>query len=150
MKSALALDRVGGRAGAGSVVLGADTAVVVDGEILGKPGSFAEARAMIARLSGRRHDVLTGVSVRRESVERWRVEQTAVFFMPLSAEEIERYVRTGEGLDKAGGYAIQGRASRFVWRIEGSYSNVVGLPVAVLAELLRDLPGGQAVLASEG
>ena len=119
------------------VIIGADTTVVVDGRILGKPRDDAEAAEMLRGLSGRRHDVLTGVSVRRGAFEMGRVEITAVYFAVLTADDVAWYVARGEGKDKAGGYAIQGLASRFVTRIEGSYSNVVGLPVACVVELLR-------------
>ena len=121
------------------VVIGADTAVVVDGEILGKPRDNSDAAAMLRRLSGRRHDVMTGVSVRTSAHEVGRVETTAVYFAPLNSDEIAWYVASGEGRDKAGAYAIQGLASRFVSRIEGSYSNVVGLPLACVYELLKEL-----------
>jgi septum formation protein len=121
------------------VVLGADTAVVVDDEILGKPRGQADARAMLRRLSGRRHDVLTGISVRSAAAEVGHVETTSVYFTELGDDEVEWYVASGEGSDKAGAYAIQGLASRFVPRIEGSYSNVVGLPVARVHELVRKL-----------
>jgi septum formation protein len=94
---------------------------------------------MLRRLSGRRHDVLTGVSVRRGPEELGRVETTTVEFGALSDPDIAWYVASGEGRDKAGGYAIQGLASRFIPRIDGSYSNVVGLPIASVAELLRSL-----------
>jgi septum formation protein len=123
------------------VILGADTVVVVDGELFGKPRDAGDARRMIDRLSGRRHDVLTGVSLRHGDRELDRVAATAVFFAPMSTADVDWYVRTGEGLDKAGGYAIQGLASRFVERIEGSYSNVVGLPVALIYALLGELGG---------
>jgi nucleoside triphosphate pyrophosphatase len=119
------------------IVLGADTAVVVDGEILGKPRDDRDARAMLERLSGRPHDVLTGISLRCTAGELGGVERTAVWFAPLSAEDVAWYLSSGEGRDKAGAYAIQGLASRFVSRIDGSYANVVGLPVAKVAELLR-------------
>jgi septum formation protein len=124
------------------VVLGADTAVVVDGEILGKPGDEAEATAMLRRLAGTQHEVLTGISLRCGERELSHAETTTVHFGRLSDEEIAWYVQSGEGWDKAGGYAIQGLASRFVVRIEGSYSNVVGLPVASVYELLRKLEKG--------
>lgn len=120
-----------------TIVLAADTAVVVDGDILGKPRDDADAAEMVRRLSGRRHDVLTGVSLRRNAEELGRVETTAVYFAPLSGQDVAWYVASGEGRDKAGGYAIQGLASRFVTRIEGSYANVVGLPVACAVELMR-------------
>jgi len=118
------------------IVLGADTAVVVDDEILGKPRDDAMARLMIEQLSGREHQVLTGLSVRKGVIETSRVVETCVWFSRLTVEEMDWYIRSGEGRDKAGAYAIQGLASRFIRRIEGSYSNVVGLPVAVVHELL--------------
>ena len=121
------------------VVLGADTAVVLDGEILGKPRDDEDARAMLRRLSGQRHEVLTGVSLRTVDDEMGLVEATSVWFARLTPDAIAWYVSTGEGRGKAGGYAIQGLASRFIPRIEGSYSNVVGLPVAAVAGLLQAL-----------
>jgi septum formation protein len=123
------------------LVLGADTTVVVDGEILGKPADDADVARMLRRLSGRRHEVLTGVSLRRDTYELGRVETTAVEFAPLGDEDIAWYVASGEGRDKAGAYAIQGRASRFIPRIAGSYSNVVGLPLACVHELLTEISG---------
>ncbi len=122
-----------------AIILGADTTVVVDGEILGKPRDDDEAAQMLGRLAGRRHDVLTGVSIRHDAHEAGRVESTAVWFSVLTTEDIAWYVASGEGRDKAGAYAIQGLASRFIPRIDGSYANVVGLPVAVVAELLRSV-----------
>ncbi len=122
-----------------AIILGADTTVVVDGDILGKPRDDEESAAMLRRLSGRRHEVLTGISIRQGPYELGRVETTTVWFAALTKEDIARYVASGEGRDKAGGYAIQGLASRFVPRIEGSYSNVVGLPVAAVAELVRSV-----------
>jgi septum formation protein len=121
------------------IVLGADTAVVVGGDILGKPGDEAEATSMLRRLAGTYHEVITGISLRRGDQELRHAETTKVHFASLSDAEIAWYVRSGEGWDKAGGYAIQGLASRFVVRIEGSYSNVVGLPVASVYELLGKL-----------
>lgn len=132
------------------VILGADTAVVVDEHLFGKPVDEADARRMIGLLSGRIHLVMTGVSVvapigpardtpskGRQGRPRRQVEvvSTAVEFRVLTAEEIDWYVASGEPLDKAGGYAIQGLASRFVTRIDGSYSNVVGLPVALVTRM---------------
>jgi septum formation protein len=122
-----------------AIVLGADTAVVVDGDILGKPRDDADAAAMLRRLSGRRHDVMTGVSIRHGAYEVGRVETTSVVFTALSDEDVAWYVASGEGRDKAGAYAIQGLASRFIPRIDGSYSNVVGLPVACVTELLTEI-----------
>ncbi len=125
-----------------AVVLGADTAVVLDGLILGKPRDRAEAASMIGRLAGRRHEVMTGVSVRRPGHEAGRVETTAVWFGPMTTADIAWYAASGEGLDKAGAYAIQGLASRFIPRIDGSYSNVVGLPISAVTELLSALASG--------
>jgi septum formation protein len=113
----------------------------VDGEILGKPVDEDDARAMLQRLSGRAHEVLTGVSVRSAMMAVTAVEATTVWFDPLKPEELDWYVASREGLDKAGGYAIQGLASRFIPRISGSYTNVVGLPVALVAALLARLEG---------
>jgi len=130
-----------GRAAGDLVVVGADTTVVVDGDVLGKPADDAYAASMLRRLSGRTHDVLTGVSLRWGAFEVGRVERTAVTFARLADTEIRWYVESGEGRDKAGAYAIQGLASRFIPRIEGSYSNVVGLPVACVCELLTEISG---------
>jgi septum formation protein len=126
---------------AGIVVVAADTAVVVDALILGKPVDENDAADMLRRLSGRPHEVLTGVSVRCGHDEVGSVERTSVWMAPLSPDEIAWYVASGEGTDKAGGYAIQGLASRFIPRIEGSYSNVVGLPVRLVGELIREVGG---------
>jgi septum formation protein len=127
--------------GASAFILGADTAVVAGSALLGKPASQIEAARMLRALSGCTHTVLTGVAVIRlpDRAERTAVESTSVAFARLSDEEIEAYVSSGEPGDKAGGYAIQGRAARFVTRIEGCYSNVVGLPVARVYALLREL-----------
>jgi septum formation protein len=122
-----------------ATVLGADTAVVIDEAILGKPANDDDARRMLRCLSGRTHEVLTGVSLRYDLLEIGAIERTQVTFAELRDEDIEWYVQTGEGRDKAGAYAVQGLASRFVQRIDGSYSNVVGLPVAAVYELLLSL-----------
>ena len=120
------------------VVLAADTSVVVDDQILGKPADAGDAVRMLRLLSGRRHEVMTGVTlIARDGRVDTRVETTSVQVLPLSAEEVDWYVASGEPMDKAGAYAIQGRASRFVARIDGSYSNVVGLPIALLYQMLR-------------
>lgn len=123
------------------LVLGADTEVVVDGRILGKPAGPHEAREMLRTLSGRTHEVLTGLCLLRhpDRAARTEVEITRVTFAPLEPREIENYIATGEPFDKAGAYAIQGRAGRFVTRVEGCYFNVVGLPLARLYRLLREL-----------
>jgi len=118
-------------------VLAADTVVVVDGEILGKPADEADAIRMLRLLSGRRHDVLTAVSIFHPGqIVDTRVDTTTVEFCSLADAEVEWYVGTGEPMDKAGAYAVQGLASRFVLRVEGSYSNVVGLPIALVYQML--------------
>ena len=124
-----------------AIIIGADTAVELDGEIFGKPRDAADAREMLSYLSGRTHFVLTGICVLRlpDGATRSAVERTAVTFAPLDPSEIEAYVTSGEPFDKAGGYAIQGRAGRYIPRIEGCYFNVVGLPLARLHALLSDL-----------
>jgi septum formation protein len=156
--------RVASQTRPGAVVLGADTVVVVDDRILGKPRDAADAAEMLRALSGRAHEVLTGVAVIRPAgraglkPERGGdgpptsgaasvapttppaaigVACTRVWFSSLSDDEIDWYVRSGEPMDKAGAYAIQGLASRFIDRIDGSYSNVVGLPVALVYRLLK-------------
>jgi septum formation protein len=123
------------------IVVGADTTVELGGEILGKPRDSPHAREMVARLSGRTHRVLTGIFLLRlpGSATRATVETSAVTFASLTAEEIDAYVASGEPLGKAGGYAIQGLAGRYIPRIEGCYFNVVGLPLARLYALLREL-----------
>jgi septum formation protein len=121
------------------VILGADTSVVVDGRILGKPRDDDEGREMLRQLSGKAHQVITGISLRQGAYEVGRVESTAVAVRALTDEDIAWYVESGEGRDKAGGYAIQGLAARFIPSINGSYSNVVGLPLATVDELLRSL-----------
>ena len=121
----------------GNLILAADTTVVVCGQILGKPASDDEAKTMLKSLSGRVHDVLTGVVIREAAREWAAVVKTEVRFLPLTDSEINWYIASGEPRDKAGAYAIQGRASRFIDRIDGSYSNVVGLPVATVCDLLR-------------
>ena len=118
------------------VVLGADTVVVVDSEVFGKPRDRADAERMLRLLSGRRHLVLTGVSLRRNGIESGGVESTSVEFIRLGEDDLRWYLASGEGADKAGGYAIQGLASRFIAGIDGSYSNVVGLPVARVHHLI--------------
>lgn len=118
-------------------VLAADTTVVCDGEILGKPGSLEEARTMLRRLSGRSHEVLTGIAVTLDAQTHAKVVSTAVSFRELRPDEIDAYWHSGEPCDKAGGYGIQGRAALFVTGIEGSYSNVVGLPLFETAQLLE-------------
>jgi septum formation protein len=122
------------------IVIGADTIVELDGDALGKPGSAEAARAMLRRLSGRSHRVITGVAVigMRGGHSKCAAETTEVNFAALSTEEIKWYVETGEPLDKAGGYAIQGLGCRFVERIEGCYFNVVGLPLRRVYRMLQE------------
>ncbi|MCA1636333.1 MAG: Maf family protein [Acidobacteria bacterium] len=121
------------------LVLGADTTVVVDGDILGKPLDAEEARRMLRRLAGRTHEVLTGVALVRAETNRSVVgfARTRVRFAALSDEEIDAYVETGEPLDRAGAYAVQGRAAPFIESIEGDFWNVVGLPIRLVYELAR-------------
>ncbi len=137
----LAIAKARAEARPGELVLAADTIVVLDDELLGKPEDAAEAEAMLRRLAGREHRVFTGVALFEPAAGRLaaRVSETAVRLAPLSAEEIRRYVATGEPLDKAGAYAIQGRGSLFVEGIAGDYGTVVGLPLALLPDLFREL-----------
>lgn len=119
------------------VTLGADTTVAVDGEILGKPRDAADAQRMLQKLSGRTHEVLTGFCLYNGELARPGIELTHVSFLELNAEEISDYVASGEPMDKAGAYGIQGLASRFVYGIKGCYFNVVGLPVSRVYAFLR-------------
>lgn len=118
-------------------VVAADTTVVVDEHVLEKPASEAEAIGMLTRLRGRQHVVLTGVCVRHNHQVWSGVESTAVTFAPLTDADIQAYAASGEPFDKAGGYAIQGLASKYITRVEGCFFNVVGLPVARLYEMLK-------------
>jgi septum formation protein len=124
-------------------VLGADTIVVVDGEVLGKPKDHADAARMLRLLSGRGHEVTTAVSlvapnaVAPDARTETRACTTKVYFRELTEDEIQQYVASGEPMDKAGAYAIQGGASRWTDRIEGEWSNVVGLPLSLVTDLLR-------------
>jgi septum formation protein len=131
---------------AGEVILGADTVVVVEGEILGKPVDDEDAAKMLRRLSGRSHEVVTGLAVRHGSSLVTAIERTRVHVAALRRDEIAWYVQSGEPRDKAGAYGIQGLASRFIERIDGSYTNVVGLPVATVRRVLRSM-GLEALLA---
>ena len=132
------------------VVIGADTAVVVGDEILGKPVGAIDAERMLRLLSGRTHSVLTGVSVLCRQASADSVDETQVRVNSLNEEQIAWYVASREGFDKAGAYAIQGLASRFISAIDGSYSNVVGLPVATVDRLIRTVVTASGVLASGG
>jgi nucleoside triphosphate pyrophosphatase len=132
---------VAARAVGPAIVIAADTEVTLDGRIFGKPRTSDDARHMLSQLSGRTHSVLTGVTLIRlpDAERRSFVETTLVHFTPLSDEELTRYLATEEPFDKAGAYAIQGRAGRYVPRIEGCYYNIVGLPLARLCHALAEL-----------
>ena len=117
-------------------VLAADTVVEIDGEVLGKPSSGGQAAAFLARLSARKHRVHTGVALVTAEKELTEISSSEVEFMSLSAQQIDAYVKTGEPMDKAGAYAIQGIAAQFVVSLNGSYSGVVGLPLHETASLL--------------
>ncbi|HET9320822.1 MAG TPA: Maf family protein [Bryobacteraceae bacterium] len=121
----------------GDIVLGADTTVVIGGEILGKPRDHADAIRMLESLAGSEHQVLTAICLRRGTDAINDLAVTRVWLTPLTREEIEQYVASGEPMDKAGAYAIQGLASRFIQRIDGSYANVVGLPIELVYKHLR-------------
>jgi len=121
------------------VVLGADTTVTLDDHILGKPEDAADAARMLRMLSGRTHRVITGVAVVAAKRTEAAAEVTAVRFLALSDEEIATYIATGEPMDKAGAYAIQGYAARWIPRVEGCYFNVVGLPISLVATMLESL-----------
>jgi len=123
-------------ASADEIVLGADTSVVLGSEIMGKPVDAEDASRMLRALSGKRHEVLTGVCLKRGARHLAEVASTSVWFSPMAEADIAAYVRSGEPMDKAGAYAIQGWASRFIERIDGSYANVVGLPVHIVARLV--------------
>ena len=132
---------VAARAVGPAILVAADTVVALDGQVLGKPRSTDDARRMLQLFSGRTHAVVTGVSmIRLPEMERRRfVETTLVTFRPLSPDEISRYLATEEPYDKAGAYAIQGQAGRYIPRIDGCYFNVVGLPLARVVEKLQEL-----------
>lgn len=131
------------RRGPGNRVLGADTTVVIEDQIVAKPVDAEDARRMLRQLSGQWHEVLTGIALVDGSQEWTEVETTRVQVALLTQAEIDWYVATGEPMDKAGAYGIQGYASRFIERIEGSYANVVGLPVHRVYRLLRRADGDQ-------
>ena len=135
-------------------VLGADTAVVIDGEILGKPRNEAHARTMLARLSGRSHRVLSAVALMNATQKAVKISVSEVTFRAIAEREIAAYWATGEPADKAGGYAIQGMGAVFVERLEGSYSGVMGLPLFETAELLArfdiSLWKGSAMVDTKG
>ena len=123
----------------GALVIGSDTIVVVDGDVLGKPRDEAHAAEMLARLSGRSHVVMTAVAVQWRGVERSAVEEVGVTFHPLSAGEIDAYIATREPMDKAGAYGIQGYGATIVERVDGDYFAVMGLPLQRLVRLMAEL-----------
>jgi septum formation protein len=135
-KAAVGWHRMGRRGLSPRPVIGADTEVVIGGAAIGKPTDPANAVAMLTALSGRTHEVLTAVAVRWQTELAMTVSTSKVTFRAIPKDEIERYVATGEPFDKAGGYAIQGRAAAFVGHLEGSYSGVMGLPLFETAEIL--------------
>lgn len=128
---------------AGATVVAADTVVILEDEILNKPRDDEEAASFIRRLSGRTHRVVTGVAVTRDDRHLAGGERTDVTFRDLTDDEIAHYVATGEGRDKAGSYAAQGVGAGLIRRIDGCFYNVVGLPVALTLELLREVVGGE-------
>ena len=123
-------------------VLGADTCIVLENEIIGKPGSRAEGIRMLTRLAGRSHEVLTGVALVEEGNIQQALSCSRVVFGPLSAKEIEDYWESGEPADKAGAYAIQGKAGAFIERIEGSYTGIVGLPLNEIVSMIKKTGAG--------
>jgi septum formation protein len=126
----------------GEIVLGADTVVTIDHHLLGKPADAADAARMLRLLSDRRHEVITGICLKRGRQIVRDMAVTRVWFTALSEDEIREYVASGEPFDKAGAYAIQGLASKYIERVDGSYANVVGLPVALVYHHLRAYSGG--------
>ena len=138
IKAMFGVDLIASRAIVVRPVLAADTTLDLDGEIIGKPRDEADAAAILARLSGRSHRVLTAIAVARDERIEHRLSISDVRFRPLSAEEIRRYVQSGEPMDKAGAYGIQGRAAMFIEDIRGSHSGIVGLPLCETTLLLRE------------
>ncbi|MDX1644317.1 MAG: Maf family protein [Thermoanaerobaculia bacterium] len=137
----LAREKARARAEPGELVVGGDTVVVLDGTVLGKPADRAEAAEMLSALAGREHEVLSGIAVVSADARQLatEIERTRVRMAPLDAERIRWYVDTGEPMDKAGSYAIQGLGATFVESIAGSYTNVVGLPLAALRRLMAGM-----------
>lgn len=136
LKASVAWHRMARRGLAPRPVLAADTEVILEGKVLGKPKNAADAMAMLGALSARTHEVVSAVAVRREAQLVQALSASRVTFRAVAKDEIERYVATGEPFDKAGAYAIQGRAAAFVQHLEGSYSGVMGLPLFETAEIL--------------
>lgn len=134
------------------LIIGADTVVVIDGEQLGKPKDINDARRMLGLLSGRTHTVVTGLAVidARTSEVKTTVVRTRVRFKPLSDEDVDAYIATGDPMDKAGAYGIQGRAAAFIEGIDGCYSNVVGLPLSELMDILKAFTSSSSFRGSPG
>jgi septum formation protein len=122
-----------------NLVIGCDTTVALDGKLFGKPRSEDEARAMLEQLSGKSHEVITGVCLMYPGGRKSLLEISTVTFRKIEPEEIDEYVRTGEPMDKAGAYAIQGGAQKFAARIQGDIDNIIGLPVAALQRALEEI-----------
>jgi septum formation protein len=141
-KAEVVFARLSAKGSAAPHVLGADTTVTLDNQILGKPVDTADAARMLRLLSGRTHRVITGLAVVTAQRTEVAAEVTGVRFLTLSEEEIADYIATGEPMDKAGAYAIQGRAARWIPRIVGDYFNVVGLPLALTSTMLHAVTGG--------
>ena len=139
LKASVAWHRMTRRSLTPKPVLAADTEVVLEGKVLGKPKDASDAIKMLAALSGRTHEVVTAVAVRWEAQLAQTVSSSRVTFRVLQKDEIERYIATGEPFDKAGAYAIQGRAAAFIRHLEGSYSGVMGLPLFETAEILTKI-----------
>lgn len=121
------------------LIICADTIVVIDNEILGKPHSKEEARKMIEKISGRSHDVLTGVSIYYKNIKKTFSSRTKVYITPLSNEEINNYIETKEPYDKAGAYAIQGIFGKYIEKIQGDYYNVMGLPINKVYNIIKEI-----------
>jgi nucleoside triphosphate pyrophosphatase len=138
-KAAVGWHQMGHRGLEAKPVLAADTEVILDGAVFGKPKDAAAAVEMLRRLSGRTHEVATGVAIRWNAQIMLAVSSSRVTFRALDDDEIERYVATGEPFDKAGAYGVQGRAAAFISRLEGSYSGVMGLPLFETAEMLNKI-----------
>ena len=138
IKAAFGADLLASRKVVPRPVLAADTTLDLDGEIIGKPKDEVDAAAILTRLSGRSHRVLTAIAMARDQRIEHRLSISEVRFRPLGAEEIRRYVQSGEPMDKAGAYGIQGRAAMFIEEIKGSHSGIVGLPLCETALLLRE------------
>jgi len=139
VRLATAKAEAGARKHRGKIVLAADTLVIVDGQVLNKPVDESDARRMLSALSGREHRVITAVAVTRDGETRARYEVTRVWFRNLSPDTIRDYVATGEPLDKAGGYGLQGLGGVLVERIDGDYFCVIGLPLGLTVQLLEDM-----------